>query len=297
MKKKNHRSSQVISDLTQARIFKAENTSIFSNQTKDRNIKVLKDKKSGVIFIPKHKSNLNKYYQSKNEDLFSIKSDVKVRKKNFQLTGLNDDIRRFNYLKNKIKNKSLLDFGCGKGKFLKIAKKHNKNIAGLEVSKQLINYLSGKFKMYENLDEIDQKFDVVTLFHVLEHIPNQIETLKNIKKVIHKKGKLFIEIPHANDLLLNLKVFRNFTLWSEHLVLHTKFSIIKYLKISGFKIDKVVFIQRYNFLNHLRWFLEGKPDGHLINQKIYDKDIIRSYEKFLVKNQLTDTIFVEASLD
>jgi SAM-dependent methyltransferase len=151
--------------------------------------------------------------------------------------------------------------------------------------------------MYENLDEIDQKFDVVTLFHVLEHIPNQIETLKNIKKVIHKKGKLFIEIPHANDLLLNLKVFRNFTLWSEHLVLHTKFSIIKYLKISGFKIDKVVFIQRYNFLNHLRWFLEGKPDGHSINQKIYDKDIIRSYEKFLVKNQLTDTIFVEASLD
>ena len=33
------------------------------------------------------------------------------------------------------------------------------------------------------------------------------------------------------DLLLSIKAFRNFTLWSEHLVLHTKLSLTKYLKI------------------------------------------------------------------
>ena len=83
MKKKNQRFSQVINDLTQVGIFKAKNTSIFSNQTRDRNIKVLKDNKSGVIFIPKHKSNIKNYYQSKNENLFSIKSAVRVGKKIF----------------------------------------------------------------------------------------------------------------------------------------------------------------------------------------------------------------------
>ena len=218
---------------------------------------------------------------------------LKLRK-NVQLTGLNDDIRRFKYLKNKIKNKSLLDFGCGKGKFLALAKKNTKNIAGLEISKQFVNHLSKKFKMYEDIDKIDQKFDIITLFHVLEHIPDQIETLKKLKKIINKKGKLIIEVPHANDLLLNLKVFRNFTLWSEHLVLHTKLSLKKYLNIAGFKIDNIIFVQRYNFLNHLKWFLEGKPEGHVTNQKLYDKDIIKTYNKFLVKNQITDTLLVEA---
>ena len=99
-------------------------------------------------------------------------------------------------------------------------------------------------------------------------------------------------MPHANDLLLNLKEFRNFTLWSEHLVLHTKLSLTKYLNITGFKIDNIIFVQRYNFLNHLKWFLEGKPEGHVTNQKLYDKNIIETYNKFLVKNQITDTLFL-----
>ena len=124
------------------------------------------------------------------------------------MTGLNDDIRRFKYLKNKIKNKSLLDFGCGKGKFLALAKKNTKNIAGLEISKQFVNHLSKKFKMYEDIDKIDQKFDIITLFHVLEHIPDQNKTLKKVKKIINKIEKFLILVRHAHVLLLNLKVFR-----------------------------------------------------------------------------------------
>lgn len=297
MKKKFIKDSKVVSDLKKAGIFKSKNTSIFSNQTRDRNVKVLKDKKSGVIFIPKYRSDIKNHYQQKNENIFSIKNAFKVRKKNIQLTELNDDFRRFKYLENKIKNKSLLDFGCGKGKFLNLSKKNTKNIAGLEINKQFINHLSKKFKMYEDIDKIDQKFDIITLFHVLEHIPNQIDTLKKIKKIINKNGKLIIEVPHANDLLLNLKVFRNFTLWSEHLVLHTKLSLTKYLHIAGFKIDKIIFVQRYNFLNHIKWFLEGKPEGHATNQKLYDKNMIETYNKFLVKNQITDTLFFEATLN
>lgn len=294
MKKNQFKNSKVVTDLKKVGIFKFKNTSVFSNQTRDGNIKVLKDKKTGVIFIPKYRSKIKNYYQQQTENLFSIKYAVKIRKKNVQLTEMNDEIRRFKYLKNKIKNKSLLDFGCGKGKFIKLAKKNTKNIAGLEISKQLVNYLSKKFKIYEDINQIDQKFDIITLFHVLEHIPNQIETLKKLKNLINKNGKLIIEVPHANDLLLNLKVFRNFTLWSEHLVLHTKLSLTKYLNTAGFKIYNINFVQRYNFLNHLKWFVEGKPEGHVTNQMLYDKDIVETYNKFLIKNKITDTLLVEA---
>ena len=298
MKKKIKESSQVVKDLNKVGIFKNKNTKIFSNRTRDGDVKVLKDEKSGVIFIPKYRTNIKHHYQKKSENLFSVVNNVKIKKRNLPLTELNDDLRRFNYLKNKIKNKKLLDFGCGKGKFLALAKKNTKSVSGLEISNQFINYLrKNNFKMYNDIDNINEKFDIITLFHVLEHIPDQINTLINIKKILNKNGKVIIEVPHANDLLLNLKVFRNFTLWSEHLVLHTKLSLSKYLKIAGYKIEKIQLIQRYNFLNHLKWFLEGKPEGHVTYQDTNDKDIIKCYNKYLIKKDLADTILLEATVN
>ena len=44
-----------------------------------------------------------------------------------------------------------------------------------------------------------KKFDVITMFHVLEHLPNQVDTLKQLKKLLKPKGNIIIEIPHAND--------------------------------------------------------------------------------------------------
>lgn len=294
MQKNLFKNSTIISDLKRARIFKKKSTILLSNKTRDRNIKVLKDEKSGVIFIPKYKSNIKTHYQEKLISIYSNYSNTKLDNKINNLITLNDDLRRFNFLKKKIKNKTLLDFGCGRGGFLKLSQKITKNIAGLEINRQILKYLSKRFKIYDDINKIDEKFDIITLFHVLEHIPNQIETLQQIKKKLKKNGKLIIEVPHANDLLLNLKVFRNFTLWSEHLVLHTEKSLCKFLKIAGYKINRVEYIQRYNFSNHLRWFLEGRPNGHIINQKIFEKNLIHYYDEFLIKNELSDTILVTA---
>jgi hypothetical protein len=55
--------SKVISDLKKIGIFKEKNIIVYSNKTRDRNVKVLKDKKSGVIFIPQYKSNIKDYYK------------------------------------------------------------------------------------------------------------------------------------------------------------------------------------------------------------------------------------------
>jgi len=319
MKKNYSQKSKVLGDLIKAGIFKKKNTSVFSNRTRDRNVKVFKDNKTGVIFIPKYRSDINAHYKKKNEELFvlshnNIKADLKSKKINLDFEnirsrgqehgatgvdaiGLSDEKRRFNFLKNKIKNKTLLDFGCGTGNFLLLIKKNAKSVAGLEVRKQYIDLLSKNFKIYDDISVVDKKFDFITLFHVLEHIPNQIETLKNLKKFLKKNGKLIIEVPHANDVLLNLKTFRDFTLWSEHLVLHTKLSLTKYLKVAGFKVDKLQFIQRYNFLNHFKWFTEGKPGGHETNQNFYNKDIVNYYNKFLIEKETTDTLFVEAKIN
>ena len=86
------------------------------------------------------------------------------------------------------------------------------------------------------------------LFHVLEHLPQQTSTLKNLKKCLKKSGKIIIEVPHAKDFLLSrddLKEFKDFTFWSEHLILHTFYSLKMILKKSGFKKIKIRYYQRY----------------------------------------------------
>ena len=98
----------------------------------------------------------------------------------------------------------------------------------------------------------------------------------NIKSKLKNKGKIIIEVPHAEDFLIlqnELKEFKNFTFWSEHLILHTYKSLETVLLNSGFKKIKINFFQRYNFSNHLGWFLRRKPGGH----EIYNKIIITIY--------------------
>ena len=76
------------------------------------------------------------------------------------------------------------------------------------------------------------------MFHILEHIPYQVETLRALKQKLSKKGKIIIEVPSAQDFLLtfeNLDKFKKFTFWSEHLILHTENSLRKVLKSSGLK--------------------------------------------------------------
>ena len=88
------------------------------------------------------------------------------------------------------------------------------------------------------------------MFHVLEHIPFQNETLKILKSKLKRKVKIIIEVPHAEDFLIlqdELKEFKNFTFWSEHLILHTQKSLRKILTKSGFRNIKFQSIRNHFF--------------------------------------------------
>ena len=135
------------------------------------------------------------------------------------------------------------------------------------------------------------------MFHVLQHLPNQVENIKRIKKSLEKNGKLIIEVPCANDFLLTfdeLKDFKKFTFWSEHLILHTESSLKKILKKSGFKKVQVINYQRYGFTNHLGWFTKKKPGGHNFFQNFEDKKLDSQYKEFLLKIKNTDTLIAIA---
>jgi SAM-dependent methyltransferase len=196
-----------------------------------------------------------------------------------------DDDRRFIFLKNLIKNKSILDFGCGAGGFLMRAKKIASSIQGVEPERRLKNYFKKeRIPVEEKFENIKKTFDVITLFHVLEHLPDPVLVLNRLSEKLKSKGCIIVEVPSADDALLKLyknQPFSQFTYWSCHLFLFTHLTIARIAKKAGLKANYIKQVQRYPLSNHLYWLANGKPGGHKIWDFLDSKKLNQSFRTLL----------------
>ena len=292
----------IFNELIKLKLISKLNLVTISNKTRDKNIKVIKDLKTKIIFLEKYLTSTQYYSLLKYKiDHIKIKGktkkivNVKTFSGNIRATKIEDDYRRADQFEKYLKNKNILDFGCGWGDFLRNIKNY-KSLSGIELRKECINYIQKNIKkidISDNINSFDKKFDIITMFHVLEHIPYQIETLKVLKSKLKNKGKIIIEVPHAEDFLIlqnELKEFKNFTFSSEHLILHTYRSLKTILSKSGFKNINIQYYQRYNFSNHLGWYLKKKPGGHDFYKEIISDELNSSYCKNLKRLGQTDTL-------
>ncbi|MDO5969139.1 class I SAM-dependent methyltransferase [Flavivirga aquimarina] len=99
------------------------------------------------------------------------------------------------------KEKKLLDIGCGTGDFLQTTKQDNWNIFGIEPNDQARKIANKKtnnsvFKIEELLKFESESFDIITLWHVLEHLPNLEEHVAIFKKLLKPNGTLIIAVPN-----------------------------------------------------------------------------------------------------
>ena len=95
-------------------------------------------------------------------------------------------------------SKSVLDFGAGTGDFLKICKNNNWQVLGIEPSAEAReNAVKKGIYLKENLLDItNQKFDVITLWHVLEHVENLKSTIKVLKSLLQPEGRIVVAVPN-----------------------------------------------------------------------------------------------------
>ena len=297
----------IYDELIKLKLIKKLNLITLSNKTRDKKIKVIKDLKTKIIFLEKYITTNEYYSLLKYKDVDRKVLDKSKRKianvktfsGNIKTPIIEDDYRRASQFEKNLKNKDILDFGCGWGGFLRNIKNY-KSLSGVELRKECTNFIKNniqKIDISDNINSFDKKFDIITMFHVLEHIPYQTETLKVLKSKLKNKGKIIIEVPHAEDFLIlqeELKEFKNFTFWSEHLILHTYKSLKSILLKSGFKNINIQYYQRYNFSNHLGWFLKRKPGGHNFYKEIVSDKLNLSYCENLKKLGQTDTLIAIA---
>lgn len=270
---------------------------IYHKGTRDiKEINVLLDTNSGSLILENCTEDLKNYYDE-NKIYSSNKDETLVNNSLISTRPLEDDFRRVEMFSKILNDKKILDFGCGKGGFLRKIKEYkiSNNIFGLELNKENrknINQLG--ISCYETIDENLYEFDFIFLNHVFEHLENPITILENLFKILKNDGHLIIEIPHGNDFLIKnseIVSFKNFTFWSEHICLYTKplmKKILSHLKIKNYQIS---FFQRYCMNNHFYWFKEGKPGGHK-KYNIFNDSIDTSYKKNLIDIEKSDTMFI-----
>lgn len=210
-----------------------------------------------------------------------------------------DDLRRYRFLKNYIINKKVIDFGCGAGGFLKYISKYVKKADGIELEKAMQqSFMERKLNVYtsyENAAQSKKKWDILTAFHVVEHLVDPKEILLKLSKLLKDNGKIIIEVPNSEDALLTLyenKAFQNFTYWSQHLYLFNDDNLKELAKQAKLKVEWIKHVQRYALSNHLFWLSKGKPGGHKVWKFLNNVYLNRNYEKQLASKGITDTIMI-----
>ncbi|WP_298364929.1 class I SAM-dependent methyltransferase [uncultured Lutibacter sp.] len=128
--------------------------------------------------------------------------------------GVTDKLYQFvksHALKNKLKlinsfktsNKNLLDIGCGTGDFLITCLTNEWNVVGVEPNKNARELTNSKLDknnlatIFKDVNELtSQKFDVITMWHVLEHVPNLDEYILKLKQLLKPNGVLVVAVPN-----------------------------------------------------------------------------------------------------
>jgi len=93
---------------------------------------------------------------------------------------------------------NLLDIGAGTGDFLLTAKQNGWNTIGVEPSEKAKGIAVGKgIQFSDSTEELESNsFDVITMWHVLEHVPNLEIQIKELKRLVKPNGTIIIAVPN-----------------------------------------------------------------------------------------------------
>lgn len=139
----------------------------------------------------------------------------------------------------------LLDIGCGAGAFVKVALEAGFDAYGLESAPEAARIATQDLpgRIFEgseqDLVERGEKFDLITLFHCLEHIPGPFAYLKSLRKLLRSPGRLIAQVPNRNSIQAKILGPRWYGLdCPRHLCNYTTSSLLHLLGRAGYRIHR-----------------------------------------------------------
>ena len=193
--------------------------------------------KKGILKTFPVPENLGKYYESEHyishtDSKRTFQDKVYQKVKSYMLS------QKANWIRNISKGTQILDYGCGTGDFLLKMQKLNWEVSGIEPNDAARNLAQKKCgNVQSSLHDLkNQKFDVITLWHVLEHIPDFEGKLDEFKKLLKPNGLLIIAVPNYKSY--DAKYYKKFwAAWDvpRHLWHFSRKGILEIMKSKNFK--------------------------------------------------------------
>lgn len=186
---------------------------------------------------------LGQYYQSENYLSHHAKGFSPLRLA-YQILRKKNIRNKYKLIQHYVPKGSVLDIGCGTGEFLYFFKQKGWKTQGIEPNETARTFAAKHWSIEVN-DEPhistfkNENFDVVTMWHVLEHVPDINERMKQIYRVLKKGGYAFIALP--NYLSWDAQYYKKYwAAWDvpRHLYHFSERNIIQLSEKQGFKYVK-----------------------------------------------------------
>ena len=137
---------------------------------------------------------------------------------------------------------AILDIGCGRGLMLYDLARRGWRTVGVEMSEAASRHAREVLGLDVRVGDLagckfpGASFDVVTLFHVLEHLPDPDNALSEARRVITPDGRLLVEVPNFGSLQSRLTGGKGFHVDApRHLFHFTRASLVELLERAGFE--------------------------------------------------------------
>ena len=199
-------------------------------------VDIIRCKTCGLIYVGtmREQDDLKNHYS---EEYFEpyFKAEQLYLKKRFS--------KRLREIRQYVDAGMLLDVGCGAGFFLKLAADNGFRTKGVELSQYAADYARttmGLDVFHGELADAQfepEQFDVVTLWHVIEHVHDPKRFLQRINKLLKPGGFLALEVPNIGSIGARIAGMD----WEmlaprEHFYYFTKATIIRLLRDAGFQM-------------------------------------------------------------
>lgn len=178
------------------------------------------------------------------------------------------------YLENYVQRSDrILEIGCSFGDNLKRLREKGYDAIGIDRDptvcdgKVILNHDFGDYAAKE------EKFDFIYAIHVFEHIADPRNFISQLLSGLKDNGRFLLEVPSVSDPLLsiyNVDNFKKFYWYPYHLFFYDENAIKEmFSEFKGLDI-KVMRLQRYGLINHLRWLIFRRPGNFNSNIPLLD---------------------------
>jgi 2-polyprenyl-3-methyl-5-hydroxy-6-metoxy-1,4-benzoquinol methylase len=208
---------------------------------------IVKCDNCGFLFVnPRPDVNeISKYYKS--EEYISHSNTKKgLLNKVYHIIRKKNHKKKFDLISSYKQSGTILDIGCATGEFLNFLKKQNWKTIGVEPDVTAQNFAKSKYGLNvfseDFLDKTEPaKIDVITMWHVMEHVHILRQRMQQIKRLLVKDGIAFIAVP--NVACYDARHYGEF--WAgydlpRHIYHFTQESMIRLFEKHNFKLDRIV---------------------------------------------------------